>query len=70
MTSDKWKLVGGRVYRLAGIFEKMADAITFARTLRHEMHVFLSKTTDGRWGVYWRSKEDSVECTPQYYSFA
>lgn len=58
----KWKLVGGHVYRLAEVFDNMLDAVTLAREMRDSNHVFLSKTKNHRWAVYWRPKSPNVEC--------
>ncbi len=68
MTEEKWKLVGGSVYRLAEVFEGMIEAVSHARELKEKHHVFLSKTKDGRWAVYWRSNKSTIECEPKYYS--
>jgi hypothetical protein len=68
MTEEKWKLVGGKIYRLAKIFEGMIDAVALAREMKDKHHVFLSKTKENHWAVYWRSKEPSLECEPKYYS--
>ena len=67
MTEKKWKIVGGSVYRLAEVFEGLIEAVTHARELKEKHHVFLSKTKDARWAVYWRSKEPTIECKPKYY---
>jgi phage-related protein len=68
MTSEKWKLVGGRVYRLAKVFDSMLDAVKFARGIKETNQVFLSKTKNRKWAVYWRSKTQHVECEFKYYS--
>jgi hypothetical protein len=68
MTIEKWKLVGGRVYRLAKVFENMLDAVTLAREMKEKNHVFLSKTKNHQWAVYWRSKFSEVECELKYFS--
>ncbi|TFG35038.1 hypothetical protein EU527_00095 [Candidatus Thorarchaeota archaeon] len=68
MMKEKWKLVGGNVYRLAQTFDEMIDAITLAREMKEDHHVFISKTTNGQWAVYWRYKKSSIECDPKYYS--
>ena len=68
MTEEKWKIVGGSVYRLAKVFEGMIDAVTYARELKEKHLVFLSKTKDGRWAIYWRSKESNIECEPKHYN--
>ncbi len=66
MTAEKWKLVRGSVYKLAEVFEGMTDAVTLAREMKEKHHVFLSKTKDGRWAVYWRIKESTIEYEPKY----
>ncbi|MHA1136153.1 MAG: hypothetical protein ACTSSE_06670 [Candidatus Thorarchaeota archaeon] len=66
MTEEKWKIVGGSVYRLAKVFEGMLEAVTHAKELKEKHLVFLSKTKDGRWAVYWRSKEPTIECESVY----
>lgn len=68
MIEEKWKLVGGSVYRLAKGFEDMAEAITLAREMKEKHHTFLSKTKDGRWAVYWRTKESTIEYEPKNYN--
>jgi hypothetical protein len=68
MTGEKWKLVGGHIYRLAQVFDNMLDAVALAREMRETNHVFLSKTKNDRWAVYWRSKSSNVECELKYYS--
>jgi hypothetical protein len=68
MTSEKWKLVGGHVYRLVTVFDDMLDAVTLAREMKDTNHVFLSKTKNQKWAVYWRSKTLNVECELKYYS--
>ena len=68
MTDEKWKLVGGRVYRLANVFDEMLDAVPLAREMKEKNHVFLAKTKNCQWAVYWRSKTSEVECELKYYS--
>jgi hypothetical protein len=68
MTSEKWKLVGGHVYRLVTVFDNMLDAVTLARQMKETNHVFLSKTKNQKWAVYWRSKTFDVKCELKYYS--
>jgi hypothetical protein len=46
----------------------MLEAVAHAKELKEEHHIFLSKTKDGRWAVYWRSKEPTIECESKYYS--
>ncbi len=67
MTVDKWRVVGGRVYKLAQAFEEMLDAVDLARKLKAEKCVFLHRTESGLWAVYWRGKEEEPECKPEYY---
>jgi hypothetical protein len=68
MTEEKWKIVGGSIYKLSQIFDQMLDALTHADELKVKHVVVLSKTKNGRWAVYWRSKEPVVECEPKYYN--
>jgi hypothetical protein len=68
MKKEKWKLVGGRVYRLAEIFDSMLDAKRRIRELKENNHVFLSKVDKNLWAVYYRPKDPSVECTSKYFS--
>jgi hypothetical protein len=68
MTGKKWKLVGGRVYRLAKVFDNLLDAITLAREMKEKNHVFLSKISTHQWAVYWRSKTYEIECELKYFS--
>jgi hypothetical protein len=65
---EKWRLVGGPVYRLAKVFDNCVEAVRYAKSLREEKRVFLSRTQGGQWAVYWRPKEESVECKPRIYS--
>ncbi|MFW9768977.1 MAG: hypothetical protein ACFFF9_01580 [Candidatus Thorarchaeota archaeon] len=68
MKIEKWKLVGGRVYRLAQVFDNITDAANRARELKEENRVFLSKTDDAQWLVYYRPKDPEIECTSKFYS--
>ena len=68
MKKEKWKLVGGRVYRLAAIFDKMYDASLRAKELKENNRVFLSKIDQKRWAVYFRPKDPKVECPPKHFS--
>ncbi len=68
MKKEKWKLVGGRVYRLADIFDNMYDAAQKAKELKENNRVFLSKLDHSRWAVYFRPKDPNVECTPKHFS--
>ena len=68
MKKEKWKLVGGRVYRLADIFDNMYDAAQRAKELKENNRVFLSKIDQSRWAVYFRPKNPNVECTPKHFS--
>jgi hypothetical protein len=70
MSEVKWKLVGGRIYRLADIFDDLADAVSLARKLKEQNHVFLSRITNNRWAVYWRTRSPAVECESKYFSVA
>jgi hypothetical protein len=66
MKKEKWKLVGGHVYRLAEIFDNMYDAALKARELKENNRVFLSKIDMNRWAVYYRPKNPNIECAPKY----
>jgi hypothetical protein len=68
MKKEKWKLVGGRVYRLADIFDNMYDAAQRAKELKESNRVFLSKIDQNRWAVYSRPKDPNVECTPKHFN--
>jgi hypothetical protein len=68
MKIEKWKLVGGRVYRLAEVFDNITDAATRARELKQDNRVFLSKTDGPYWAVYYRPKDPEIECTPKYFN--
>jgi len=68
MINEKWKLVGGRVYRLARVFENMLDAVSLAREMKEKNNVFLSKTKSNQWAVYWRPKIPDIECELKYFS--
>ncbi len=66
MTTDKWKVVGGRVYKLADAFENMLDAVELARKMKSYRYVYLHRADNGLWAVYWREKEQDTECQPEY----
>jgi hypothetical protein len=68
MKKEKWKLVGGRVYRLANVFDNIFDATMKARELKEDNRVFLSKIDTNRWAVYYRPKEPKAECAPKYFN--
>ncbi len=56
MIYEKWRLVGGKVYRLADVFDSGRDAVLLARTMKNDNYVVISKTPDARWAVYWRAR--------------
>ncbi len=66
MKEEKWKLIGGRVYQLAEVFDDLADAVRLARKLKEKHHVFLSRTSNKHWSVYWRSRAANIECSPRF----
>ncbi|MFW9962054.1 MAG: hypothetical protein ACFFCX_00650 [Candidatus Sifarchaeia archaeon] len=68
MKKEKWKLVGGYVYKLAEIFDNMYDAALKAKELKENNRVFLSKIDMNKWAVYYRPKNPNIECTPKYFS--
>ena len=68
MKKEKWKLVGGHVYRLEEVFDNIYDAALRAKELKENNRVFLSKTDKNRWAVYYRPKDPNVECTPKHFS--
>ena len=63
MTSEKWRLIGGQIYRLSEVFESGREAILHARLLKEYRSVFISRTVDGRWAVYWKTKVDDLSKT-------
>ena len=68
MKIEKWKLVGGRVYRLAEVFDMIVAATTRARELKENNRVFLSKINDDRWAVYYRPKNHETKCTSKHFN--
>ncbi len=70
MTVEKWRILGGKVFKLAGVFDNPLEAIELAKELKPEKQVFLHRTDNGSWAVYWRSKDDAAECPPKFYSVA
>jgi hypothetical protein len=62
--TEKWRLVGGKIYRLASVFVDPREAIALAKELRTDNRVFIAKVPDKKWAVYWRAKEDEIECNP------
>jgi hypothetical protein len=68
MSEEKWKIVGGSIYRLSKVFDQMLEAVMHAKELKEKHLVFLSKTKDSRWAIYWRSKEPAIEYESKYSS--
>ncbi|MHA1637616.1 MAG: hypothetical protein ACTSUB_06325 [Candidatus Thorarchaeota archaeon] len=68
MIYEKWRLVGGNVYRLADVFDNGRDAVLLARTLKNDNCVVISKTPDGRWAVYWRARGKPSSAIPDICS--
>lgn len=64
-SADKWVVVNGRVFRLERVVDEVGPALLLQRTLSVLCDVHLKRTDDGRWAIYWRSKKDSIECTPR-----
>ncbi|MGD2072043.1 MAG: hypothetical protein PVG65_00940 [Candidatus Thorarchaeota archaeon] len=63
MTIEKWVLVGGQIYRLSEVFKKGRDAILHARLIKEYRSVFVSRTDNGRWAVYWKAKRKDLTKT-------
>ncbi|NHI83273.1 MAG: hypothetical protein EAX81_03085 [Candidatus Thorarchaeota archaeon] len=70
MTAEKWKILGGRVFKLVDIFEDPIEAIELAKEIKQEKQVFLHRTDNGVWAVYWRNKEEIPRCPSKLYSVA
>lgn len=66
MQEKKWKLVSGRVYQLAGVFDDLTDAIVLAKKMKENHHVFLARSHSKQWSVYWRNRVSNPECSPRY----
>jgi hypothetical protein len=64
--AEKWKLVQGQVYKLAGVFVSGSAAIAHARTLKDKLLVFISKLSEDEWAVYWRPMQ-VVTCESKNY---
>ena len=60
---DKYRLVNGQVYRLAKSFTDPREAVEYARNMKAECRVSLVKLGHNLWSVYWRSKEEDIECS-------
>ncbi len=61
--NDRYRLVNGQVYRLAKSFTDPREAVEFAKKMKEECRVSLMKIGQNLWSVYWRSKEDDIECS-------
>ena len=70
MIYEKWRLVGGKIYRLADVFDSGRDAVLLARTMKNDNCVVISKTHDGRWAVYWRTRIKTPSRIPDICSLA
>jgi hypothetical protein len=58
-----YRLVDGKIYKLADAFTNPKDAVELAKKLRDENHVFVTKTRDGLWATYWRARTKDIDCT-------
>ncbi|MHA1638279.1 MAG: hypothetical protein ACTSUO_09200 [Candidatus Thorarchaeota archaeon] len=70
MTVEKWRFLMGQVFQLDRIYKTSPDAFRRAKELRKENRVHLARTVDGKWALYWRPKEQTVECEPSHYKVA
>ncbi len=61
MSTEKWRLIGGQLYRVSGVFSSGRNAVFHARGLKSTAHVVVSKTRDGQWAVYSRPREKKTE---------
>jgi hypothetical protein len=66
MTIEKWRLVGGQIYRLSEVFDNGRDAVLHARMLKEYRSVFVSRTKDARWAVYWKAKAEDLTKTVSF----
>jgi hypothetical protein len=63
--ADKWLVVNGRVFRLERVVDEVSTALLLQRTLSVMCEVHLKRTDNGKWAIYYRSKNDNNECTPK-----
>lgn len=70
MTIEKWRLVGGHVYRLSEVFANGRDAVLHARLIKEHRSVFVSRTNDGQWAVYWKAKSEDIPKMISSFSIA
>ena len=70
MKVEKWRLLGGKVYRLNGEYEHSPEAIRQAKKLSIDNHVHISRTAEGTWVVYWRSRGEDIKCSPSQFRTA
>ena len=64
MKREKRKMVRGRVYQLADIFDNIEDARLRVGELEKRNYVFLSSIEGKRWAVHYRpneSNEDQID---------
>ena len=57
----------GQVFQLDGVYAQSAEAFRRARELRIDNRIHLSRTIDGKWAIYWRPRDETVECKPPQY---
>jgi hypothetical protein len=64
MTTRKWRLVEGKIFKLSRVFESCIDALNHTRILSRDYHAILVKTDEGKWATYWRAR-DEIQCEPK-----
>jgi hypothetical protein len=60
---EVYRLVDGKIYKLAKTFTNPKDAVELAKELREENYVFVTKTSNGFWATYWRARTKDIDCT-------
>ncbi len=56
MSTDKWLLLDGKVYKLADIVDSQQEAENLALVLQENCDVAISEMEDGKLGVYWKPR--------------
>ncbi len=62
MSSKKWLLANGQVYKLYKDNLTLKEALDLAGILSIDRHLLIKNEFSTSWSVYWRHKQQSLAC--------
>ncbi len=64
----RWRRIGGEVFRLAELFDSLADTRELVTELRKQKYYILLSIVDERWAMFWRPHKEKTPCDAHCYN--